>query len=188
MSSCIMSLCFVLVLVLLLSESSAFQATFRRNAAAVAAGAAGLAISGGMLTPEPVLASNPDAIDIKRAMEEPAQAPSLAKTSKNVRLPSGVEYYDAAVGQGGTVEEGKTVQFQWVLRRTNGYFVDSSANYGTEEGGEAFIYRVGNLKKVIPGVDEAIRGMKVGGVRRMNIPASQGFQVGGVGDGKVSMK
>jgi len=59
-------------------------------------------------------------------------------------------------------EVGKTVQFQWVLRRSNGYFVDASSNYDNEP----FIYKVGNTKKVVPGLDEAIRGMKVGGVRR----------------------
>lgn len=63
------------------------------------------------------------------------------------------------------------MQFQWVLRRSNGYFVDSSANYNNEP----FIYRVGNTKKIIKGLDEGIRGMKVGGVRRINVPAALAF-------------
>ena len=71
--------------------------------------------------------------------------------------------------------EGKTVQFQWVLRRSNGYFVDASSNYG-EAPGEPFIYKVGNLKKVIKGLDEGIRGMRVGGVRRMSIPPQLAYQ------------
>ena len=166
------------------SKSSGNMTPFLKGNAAASI-ATFLLISGScMLTAQPVLAFNPDAMDVKRVMEEPAQAPSIAKTSKTVKLPSGVEYYDATIGQGSTVEEGKTVQFQWVLRRSNGYFVDSSANYGTDEAGEAFIYRVGNLKKVIPGVDEAIRGMKPGGLRRINIPANKGFLVSGVGDDK----
>ena len=50
------------------------------------------------------------------------------------------------------------MSFEWVLRRSNGYFVDASSNYGTpESGGEPFIYKVGNLKKVIPGLDEVKR-------------------------------
>lgn len=44
-----------------------------------------------------------------------------------VKLPSGVQYFDYVVGEGSeTVSEGKSVQFQWVLRRSNGYFVDAS--------------------------------------------------------------
>eukprot|EP00600_Ochromonadales_sp_CCMP1393_P005863 CAMPEP_0174962242 /NCGR_PEP_ID=MMETSP0004_2-20121128/4677_1 /TAXON_ID=420556 /ORGANISM="Ochromonas sp., Strain CCMP1393" /LENGTH=160 /DNA_ID=CAMNT_0016210757 /DNA_START=334 /DNA_END=816 /DNA_ORIENTATION=- len=95
-------------------------------------------------------------------------------------LPSGVQYFDVAVGEEGpAVEEGRTVQLLWVLRRSNGYFVDASSNYGDEP----FIYRVGNLKKTIRGVDEGIRGMKQGGIRRMNIPPELAF-VEGVDDGK----
>jgi hypothetical protein len=106
--------------------------------------------------------------------------------TKSVRTPSGLEYFDVEVGTGPEIAQGKTVQFQWVLRRSNGYFVDSSANYGTE-GGEPFIYRVGQkdpLKvRVIAGVDEGLIGMRQGGIRRMNIPPQLAF-VEGVGDGK----
>ena len=111
-------------------------------------------------------------------MQQPAGAPEVEKTLP-VLLPSGVRYFDYVVGDGAEVQEGKSVQFQWVLRRSNGYFVDASSNYGDEP----FIYKVGNTKKVIKGIDEAIRGMKVGGVRRMNIPPSVAF-VAGVGDDK----
>jgi hypothetical protein len=98
----------------------------------------------------------------------------------SIKLPSGVEYVDAVVGTGDEiVKEGSSVQFQWVLRRSNGYFVDASSNYGQEP----FIYKVGNTKKVIRGIDEAIRGMKVGGIRRITIPSNLAF-VEGVGDGK----
>ena len=40
---------------------------------------------------------------------------------------------------------------------------------------------MGNLKKAVKGVDEGIRGMRVGGVRRMLVPPSLAF-VEGVGD------
>lgn len=125
----------------------------------------------------PVYASNAEAIEVRRVLEQPVGAP-MPERSPNVKLESGLQYYDATVGDGAVVEEGKTVQFQWVLRRQNGYFVDASSNYGSEP----FIYKVGNLKKVIKGVDEGIRGMRVGGVRRLLIPASLAY-VQGVGDG-----
>eukprot|EP01038_Epipyxis_sp_PR26KG_P009226 gene9226-12439_t len=97
---------------------------------------------------------------------------------QNVILPSGTKYYDAIIGDGPVVEEGKSVQFLWVLRRANGYFVDGSVNYNNEP----FIYRVGNTNKVIEGIDEGIRGMRAGGVRRLNIPPSMAY-VKGVEDG-----
>jgi hypothetical protein len=130
--------------------------------------------------------TDPDALDVRRVMQEPVNLAPAAPRKQVVKLPSGVNYFDAVEGSGKTAEEGKTVQFQWVLRRSNGYFVDSSDNYGTTAagGGEAFIYKVGNTKKVIPGLDEAIRGMKVGGVRKINTPAALSFLYGGVGDGK----
>ncbi|KAJ1431608.1 hypothetical protein B484DRAFT_327812 [Ochromonadaceae sp. CCMP2298] len=97
---------------------------------------------------------------------------------KSVTLPSGVEYFDVNEGEGTAAEEGRTVQLLWVLRRSNGYFVDASSNYDNEP----YIYKVGS-KKTIKGVDEGIRGMKAGGVRRMNIPPKMAF-VEGVEDGK----
>eukprot|EP01039_Chlorochromonas_danica_P011006 gene11007-12254_t len=97
---------------------------------------------------------------------------------ETVHLPSGVDYYDVIEGDGDKVEEGKSVQFLWVLRRANGYFVDSSKRYGDEP----FIYRVGNKQKVIEGLDEGIRGMRSGGVRRIDTPSEVSF-VQGVDEG-----
>eukprot|EP00607_Mallomonas_marina_P000752 CAMPEP_0182434440 /NCGR_PEP_ID=MMETSP1167-20130531/69834_1 /TAXON_ID=2988 /ORGANISM="Mallomonas Sp, Strain CCMP3275" /LENGTH=144 /DNA_ID=CAMNT_0024624323 /DNA_START=232 /DNA_END=666 /DNA_ORIENTATION=+ len=111
-------------------------------------------------------------------MEEPPSAPA-PPAPKTITLPSGLKYYDSKIGDGLEAEEGKTVQFQWVLRRSNGYFVDASSNYNNEP----FIYKVGNLRKVIAGVDEGIRGMRVGGVRRLLIPPELAFTQG-VGDDK----
>ena len=68
---------------------------------------------------------------------------AVSKPRINAQLPSGVRYYDVINGDasGLSVEEGGSVQFLWSLRRSNGYFVDASSNYGDEP----FIYKVGNL-------------------------------------------
>eukprot|EP01035_Chromulina_nebulosa_P034212 gene34212-45883_t len=124
------------------------------------------------------LIESASADDSSSILNSNSNSPSLT-VGKSVTLPSGVQYYDAIVGDGPiAADEGRTVQFKWVLRRANGYFVDSNA-----DSDEPFIYRVGNLKKVIKGVDEAIRGMRTGGVRRINIPPNMAF-VDGVGDDK----
>ena len=46
-----------------------------------------------------------------------------------VRLDSGVTYRDLRDGTGNEVAiEGKRVNIQWVLKRSNGYSIDSSSN------------------------------------------------------------
>ena len=80
------------------------------------------------------------------------------------KLSSGVIYADLRVGGGDTVvQEGSKVNLQWVLRKSNGYFVDSSA----VQNDVPFIFTVGDKKAVIEGVDEGVRGMKAGGTRRL---------------------
>ncbi|KAL7431857.1 hypothetical protein ACHAXH_002607, partial [Discostella pseudostelligera] len=95
-----------------------------------------------------------------------------------ITLPSGVIYADIATGNGESVKEGSTVNLQWVLRRSNGYFVDSSA----VSDSIPFIFKVGS-RNAISGLDEGIRGMKVGGSRRILIPPKLAY-VTGVEDGK----
>jgi hypothetical protein len=95
------------------------------------------------------------------------------------KLPSGVVYADLRPGSGTeTAQQGSRVNLQWVLRRSNGYFVDSSER----NDGVPFIFEVGD-GKAIQGIDEGVRGMKVGGVRRILIPPSLAY-VEGLEDGK----
>jgi FKBP-type peptidyl-prolyl cis-trans isomerase len=75
-----------------------------------------------------------------------------------------------------SADEGRTVHFLWSLRQGNGYFVGSSNSADNEE----IIYKVGNTKgtKVIAGLDEGIRGMKAGGIRRIDVPPKKGYTQG----------
>jgi FKBP-type peptidyl-prolyl cis-trans isomerases 1 len=97
--------------------------------------------------------------------------------SKIITLHSGVSIQDFRVGEGALVEEGKRVNIQWSLKRSNGYTIDSSAN----NDGVPFIFVVGREnggQKAIEGLDEGIRGMRVGGIRRIVIPPSLAFVEG----------
>ena len=117
-----------------------------------------------------------------------------------VRLNSGVTYNDLREGTGEMIaSEGKRVNIQWSLKRSNGYSIDSSA----QNEGIPFIFVVGagttqqqegssgtetttttttkETTRAIPGLDEGIRGMKVGGIRRIVIPPSLAY-VGGLGE------
>lgn len=96
------------------------------------------------------------------------------------RLPSGVVYADVRVGEEGpSAEEGSKVNLRWVLRRSNGYFVDSS----DASDSVPFIFTVGDPRGAIAGLDEGIRGMRTGGTRRILIPPRLAY-VEGVEDGK----
>lgn len=106
-------------------------------------------------------------------MEENAPVPKEAYK----KLPSGVIYADLRVGSGETVDYRSKCNMQWVLRKSNGYFVDSSE----VQGGVPFIFTVGS-GEAIAGVDEGIRGMKAGGTRRLLIPPKLAY-VKGLEDG-----
>jgi FKBP-type peptidyl-prolyl cis-trans isomerase len=93
-----------------------------------------------------------------------------------VVLESGVSAQDLRIGDGEEVTQGKRVNIQWSLKRSNGYIIDSSAN----NDGVPFIFIVGDTKgqRAIPGLDEGIRGMRVGGICRIVIPPSLSFVEG----------
>lgn len=109
-------------------------------------------------------------------LEEAAPLPREAYQT----LDSGVIYADVRPGPMGapTVQEGNRVNVQWVLRRSNGYFVDSSQ----VQNSIPFIFTVGGEEAIV-GLDQGIRGMKEGGVRRLIIPPSLAY-VDGLEDGK----
>jgi len=109
--------------------------------------------------------------------------PSIQSTPVKIGS-TGVTYQDLRIGNGDTVEVGNRVNIQWVLKRSNGYDIDSSSN----NDGVPFIFVVGSTEDVgnnraIPGLDIGIRGMRVGGIRRIVIPPNMAY-IEGVEDGK----
>ena len=71
------------------------------------------------------------------------------------------------------------MNLQWSLKRSNGYSVDSSA----QNDGVPFIFTVGDTTKngAIPGLDEGVRGARLGAIRRLVIPPNLAY-VDGVDD------
>lgn len=110
-------------------------------------------------------------------MDEMAPVPREAYK----KLPSGVITADLRPGKNedGVVKNGSRVNLQWVLRKSNGYFVDSSQ---VAYDGVPFIFTVGD-GTAIAGVDEGVQGMASGSVRRLLIPPSLAY-VDGLDDGK----
>jgi FKBP-type peptidyl-prolyl cis-trans isomerase len=95
------------------------------------------------------------------------------------KLSSGVIYADLRTAKGtAAVGQGSKVNLQWVLRKSNGYFVDSSQ----VQDSVPFIFTVGD-GRAIAGLDEGVRGMTEGSTRRILIPPSLAY-VDGVDDDK----
>ncbi len=91
-------------------------------------------------------------------------------------------YADLKVGTGQEVAEGSKVSLQWVLRRSNGYFVDGSINPVLSNKGDNFdeaanfLFTAGD-GSALPGVDSGVRGMRQGGMRRLVLPIKQAYSL-----------
>ncbi|XP_051126075.1 peptidyl-prolyl cis-trans isomerase FKBP16-1, chloroplastic [Andrographis paniculata] len=96
--------------------------------------------------------------------------PDVLRTFK---LPSGVRIQDIVDGQGQEAHEGDTVRFNYVCRRSNGYFVHSTINQFSGESSPVTLPL--DDQQMIKGLKEVLIGMKVGGKRRALIPPSVGY-------------
>jgi peptidylprolyl isomerase len=76
---------------------------------------------------------------------------------------------DTKVGQGPAAKSGDRVAVHYVGTLTDGTEFDSS-----RKRGQPFTFTLGQ-GRVIQGWDLGVVGMQVGGVRRLSIPASEGY-------------
>ncbi|MHB1769674.1 MAG: FKBP-type peptidyl-prolyl cis-trans isomerase [Minisyncoccota bacterium] len=84
---------------------------------------------------------------------------------------------DEVVGTGAVAAPGDTVTVNYVGSLTDGTVFDASANHGTT----GFTFTLG-AGQVIKGWDEGIVGMRVGGTRKLVIPASLAYGNQAVGN------
>ncbi len=89
-------------------------------------------------------------------------------------LPSGVKTEDLVVGSGPAAQVGQTLEVDYDGMFFNGDIFDSS-----RKRGRTFQFKLGG-NQVIPGWEEGLKGMKVGGRRRLTIPASSAYGDRGV--------
>ena len=82
---------------------------------------------------------------------------------------SGLQYQDVTVGNGAEAKQGQTAVVHYTGWLTNGTKFDSS-----RDRGEPFSCPIGE-GQVIRGWDEGVAGMKVGGRRKLVIPADLGY-------------
>lgn len=105
----------------------------------------------------------------------PATPPPVDATPIALPNGNGVQYIDITQGSGATVQKGDTISVEYTgwLAATGKKF-DSSYDHG----GQPLQFTVGQ-GQMIPGFDAGVIGMKVGGTRRLFIPAAQGYGAAG---------
>ena len=83
---------------------------------------------------------------------------------------------ETKVGTGAEAVTGNSVMVHYTGWLTNGTKFDSS-----KDRKEPFSFQLG-AGQVIKGWDQGVAGMKVGGIRKLTIPASLGYGARGAGD------
>ena len=102
------------------------------------------------------------------------------QSNKMVTTASGLQYFDSIVGTGEEAVAGMTVEMHYT-----GWLKNPDGSKGTKfdssrDRGRPFQFRLG-AHQVIPGWDEGIQGMKVGGQRQLIIPSKLGYGASGAG-------
>ena len=104
--------------------------------------------------------------------------PAAAQT---VTLPDGLKYQDVKVGDGAIAENGLEASVHYT-----GWLTDADGNPtgspfdSSRDRGQPFTFRIG-AGQVIAGWDEGVKGMRVGGRRKLTIPAALGYGDRGAG-------
>jgi FKBP-type peptidyl-prolyl cis-trans isomerase FkpA len=104
-----------------------------------------------------------------------SQASAGGGGGQEVTTASGLKYTDTKVGTGAEAKAGQTASVHYTGWLTNGTKFDSS-----KDRGQPFSFRLGG-GQVIKGWDEGVQGMKVGGTRKLTIPADLGYGARGAG-------
>jgi FKBP-type peptidyl-prolyl cis-trans isomerase len=92
-----------------------------------------------------------------------------------ITTPSGLQYDDESEGTGAVAKAGDKVSVHYTGRLADGTKFDSSVDRG-----QPFDFPLG-AGRVIKGWDEGVAGMKVGGKRKLIIPADLGYGARGAG-------
>jgi len=114
----------------------------------------------------------------KRSNDTQASAPAAVKFDSS---PVAFQKIDTTVGTGAVATAGKHVTVNYTGWM---YLPDAPQHHGeqfdTSIGRKPFTFRLGS-GGVIPGWDQGVDGMKVGGKRTLVIPASLGYGADGAG-------
>ena len=88
---------------------------------------------------------------------------------------SELEIEDQVVGEGDEALAGQTVEVHYT-----GWLVDGTKFDSSHDRNQTFRFKLG-AGQVIPGWDQGVAGMKVGGIRKLTIPPNLGYGERGAG-------
>ncbi len=92
-----------------------------------------------------------------------------------IETESGLKYEDIIEGDGASPEKGQTVLVHYAGSLADGTEFDASRKHGPDPIGFAI-----GVGRVIPGWDEGVLTMKIGGKRKLVIPADLGYGAKGI--------
>jgi FKBP-type peptidyl-prolyl cis-trans isomerase len=101
--------------------------------------------------------------------------PSKDAAAKEIVTPTGLKYVDLEVGAGAEAKAGDAVQVHYT-----GWLLDGTKFDSSRDRNQPFRFRVG-AGQVIKGWDQGVAAMKVGGKRKLIIPAELGYGRQGAG-------
>jgi peptidylprolyl isomerase len=128
--------------------------------------------AGGVIPPNATLTFEVELVSISAGAPS---APTKVEDSQYTTTSSGLKYYDLAIGSGAAPQRGQQVSVHYTGWLTDGKMFDSSLDRG-----QPFTFALG-AGQVIPGWDEGVATMKVGGKRQLLIPANLGYGARGAG-------
>jgi peptidylprolyl isomerase len=111
----------------------------------------------------------------KKGGEGMAGKAAVNQSAGMVTTSSGLQYEDLVPGSGASPQPGKMVTVHYTGWLTDGKKFDSSVDRN-----EPFSFRIGS-GEVIRGWDEGVMSMKIGGKRKLVIPAALGYGAAGAG-------
>jgi len=103
-----------------------------------------------------------------------SQIDSFGEQVSLTKAKSGLQYADLRVGCGPLVQSGHRVSIQYTGWLASGTVFDTSR----QPGRTAFTFTLGG-NQVIPGLEDGLRGMGVGGKRRLVLPPSLAYGFAG---------
>ena len=107
---------------------------------------------------------------------QPQPHPLAAAPMHATVTTSGLTIEDIMVGEGNVAASGQTANVHYT-----GWLADGSQFDSSREKQDPFEFTLGK-KEVIDGWEEGLRGMKVGGTRRLVIPPALAYGAAGAGD------